>query len=294
MGKRDGERVFLNTVEALYALEMGWIEGVLREGDLLGFPEYLRSISERGQREINLYIVYRDLRRRGHVALWSGGRLIEVLKGKSSNIVKWVVFPLSFKERIPLRKVFKELKKCVSLKRTLILAFYDTEGDVTYYRASPFRWASVAQTRALPGGEVIHFKDLAVVVERYEGGTRERWKVRFMDRNEDLFLGGREGEWDELTHIYGYISQLGYTVKSGLKYGSHFRVYRGNPEKGHSLYLLRYEGGRRPTVRVLDLLAAARIAHSVRKELVVGIKNYGKKGEEEEPYHFLSLKWARI
>jgi len=95
MGKRDGERVFLNTVEALYALEMGWIEGVLREGDLLGFPEYLRSISERGQREINLYIVYRDLRRRGHVALWSGGRLIEVLKGKSSNIVKWVVFPLS-------------------------------------------------------------------------------------------------------------------------------------------------------------------------------------------------------
>lgn len=294
MGRRMGEGIFLNTVEALYAMEMGWLEGVYRNGVLLGFPEYLRSISERGQREVNIFIVYRDLRRRGHVARWSGGKIIEVLKGKSSNVVKWVIYPLSYKERVPLRRVFRELKRCVRLKRTLILAFYDTEGDVTYYRASPFNWIPLSGGRIGGEGEVIHFKDLAVVVGRDEGGARGRWRVSFMDRCEDLLVGGRVGEWDELTHLYKYISELGYTVKSGLKYGSHFRIYKGDSSGVHSQYLLRYEGGARPSVRVLDLLAAARIAHGVRKELVLGIRNYEKNDKGEGPYLFLSLKWARI
>ncbi|MCD6383982.1 MAG: tRNA-intron lyase [Thermoplasmata archaeon] len=299
MGRVLKDSVCLNPVESLYALEMGWIEGISVSGEMKDLSWYLKNLTRRGERPLHIYIIYRDLRRRGHVAIWSGDWEIEVLSRKNApKTVKWNVIPFAYREYVPLPKVYKELRRCTSLKRELLFAFYDTEGDVTYYRVSPFHWQKIPAGRRASSwtGEIVSFKELAVHLFKGEVNGRMRWILLFMDKSEERYLKGDVGKVGSLSHLYSYISERGYVVRSGLKYGADFRIYRTSPDIAHSSYLLRYIGSARPRIKAMDLLAAARIAHGVKKELILAFENKENVGEGDNtaPYLFLSLRWIRV
>jgi tRNA-intron endonuclease len=72
--------------------------------------------------------------------------------------------------------------------------------------------------------------------------------------------------------VYSDLRSRGYVVKTGLKFGAHFRVYdRGEkPGEAHSKFLVHAvpEGIRlTPT----EIARAVRLAHSVRKKIMWGI-----------------------
>jgi tRNA-intron endonuclease len=56
-------------------------------------------------------------------------------------------------------------------------------------------------------------------------------------------------------------------VKTGYKYGSHFRVYRSDARKGHAPYLIHAlpAGFSRPWPEVSGII---RVAHSVKKQIL--------------------------
>ena len=72
--------------------------------------------------------------------------------------------------------------------------------------------------------------------------------------------------------VYSDLRSRGYVVKTGLKFGAHFRVYeRGKtPGEEHSLYLVHAipEGSK---LTPADLARAVRLAHSVRKRMLFAV-----------------------
>ena len=91
---------------------------------------------------------------------------------------------------------------------------------------------------------------------------------------DQLMKRAREVEDDVLSKylVYKDLRSRGYIVKTGLKYGSHYRIYRRGAELGkeHGPYLLHvYPETAR--IEMQDFLAKARVAHSVRKKLLLAI-----------------------
>ncbi|MCS4541875.1 MAG: tRNA-intron lyase [Euryarchaeota archaeon] len=71
--------------------------------------------------------------------------------------------------------------------------------------------------------------------------------------------------------VYRELKSRGYYVKTGFKFGTHFRVYRGGkPGEAHSDYLVHAikEGD---SLTTQDLSGMTRLARAVRKELFLGI-----------------------
>jgi tRNA-intron endonuclease len=92
---------------------------------------------------------------------------------------------------------------------------------------------------------------------------------------------GREIDWDKFMvrtlqvqpdfelrlKVYGELKNRNLIVKTGFKYGAHFRAYKRDPEETHADYLIHgvpdaYEGSWSEVSR------AVRLAHGVRKEMI--------------------------
>ncbi|WP_456418874.1 tRNA-intron lyase [Methanocaldococcus infernus] len=87
---------------------------------------------------------------------------------------------------------------------------------------------------------------------------------------EELYLYAKEIEEHLCIKylVYKDLRNRGYIVKTGLKYGSDFRLYRKMEE--HSEYLVRVfpENGK---IFINELTGFVRVAHSVRKKLLIAI-----------------------
>ncbi|WP_421078204.1 tRNA-intron lyase [Methanothermococcus sp. Ax23] len=71
--------------------------------------------------------------------------------------------------------------------------------------------------------------------------------------------------------VYKDLRNRGYTVKTGLKYGSDYRLYsRENINEVHSEYLVKVFSEDRPCA-ISELTGFVRVAHSVRKKLIIAI-----------------------
>jgi len=85
-------------------------------------------------------------------------------------------------------------------------------------------------------------------------------------------FGRRDPELMLKYRVYADLRSRGYVVKTGLKFGSHFRVYgRGErPGEVHSRYLVHAirEGTR---LSPPELARAVRLAHSVRKVMIFAV-----------------------
>lgn len=71
---------------------------------------------------------------------------------------------------------------------------------------------------------------------------------------------------------YKDLKSRGLVVKTGLKYGAHFRVYeRGEgPNTGHSPYLIHVIS-EDTSLTTQELSRAVRLAHSVRKKMIFAV-----------------------
>ncbi len=131
--KRQGY-LELSLVEALYLVERGWLNLSM------SFEELLELLKEG---EYLQYLVYRDLRERGYVVKtgFKFGAHFRVYErgeyqkgGHSSYIVVAVHQDASF----DMPEIARAVRLAHSVKKTLIIAVVDAEGDVTYYKVERF------------------------------------------------------------------------------------------------------------------------------------------------------------
>lgn len=97
---------------------------------------------------------------------------------------------------------------------------------------------------------------------------------------------GREmyENFDEVYTVYKDLRERGLVVKSGMKFGATFVVYRLGPGLEHAPFLVHivpYESKLDP----IEIVRAGRLSHSVRKKLILAyVDNNGRVG-------YLQFRW---
>ncbi|MBC7114375.1 MAG: tRNA-intron endonuclease, archaea type [Archaeoglobi archaeon] len=303
-GRKENSKLILSFEEAVYLLEKGRIE-VFEDGRSISLEElFLRASKLIKDFEIK-YAVYRDLRERGYCVqpgiadfrLYPrGGK-----PGKTPS--EYLVLVISERRSIPLEELVEKLEICQRIKKKLILAIVDEETDITYYEA---RWKVLkGETRELSderfqgyllndrvifwderASEVLHQKyffgelvnsalyiSLVEAVYLMSKGILELKDAEGREvSEEELLRRGRELEenFDEKFEVYRDLRDKRMVVKTGFKFGAHFRVYdkvESVEELYHSKHLVHVI--RRDHVfSPQELSRAVRLAHGVRKSMV--------------------------
>jgi len=204
--------------------------------------------------EIFKYVyVYKDLRNRGRKVLIEKDRMY-----------------INREEIIP---VFEN--DVFSVKEG-VFSVIDQDGDITYYRCKKIDLRGEGKIEEFVGICSI-FENIAV----HSGGVVSSYLAKYWEERGKVRI--RKGSVNE--RIYSVFKDLvnrGLIPKSGLKYGAHFRVYSSDKSR-HSEYLVSVVP---PYPNYVDLAAKSRVAHAVRKTLIIA-ESVGK-------INYYEYKWVKI
>lgn len=231
---------------------------------------------------------------------------------------EFLVRVLSERNPLPLPELLRQVGAAANLKKTLVLAIVDEESDITFYGVRGMSMkgtmpslheisagATLLEDRAIiwdkEASGYLHStgffgnmldeerlqlslvecaylmgKGLSVTVPLPSGGAEEAEKLGFPDfraRAEKI-----EPEFMNKYAAYADLRALGLVVKTGFKFGTHFRVYSGMPKNiEHSEYLVHaIEDDHAFSLQRLS--RAVRLSHSVRKTMVYAFVRNSRVG----------------
>jgi tRNA-intron endonuclease len=224
------------------------------------------------------------------------------LPGKTPS--KYLVRCVRERGTFDARDVLAEHAQAKRLGKELLLALVDEEGDLTYYdvRDADLR----ASVPALPqtSAEAVLLADRVMALDARSAKTlfaegffgrdvglglqlslpeaaylAEAGKLDVRDADGDAKLTPGdlaerarrlEPDFDLRHRVYAYLRRRGVVVKTGFKYGTHFRAYVGPPEEEHAPYLVHAiaDGRQLPWAEIAGFV---RLAHGVRKRLFFAV-----------------------
>ena len=302
----DG-RLLLDRYESVYLCEMDRIRVVSPGGRAVAWPSLHRRAVRADPGFAVRYLVYRDLRQRGYVVRASPPPVAFSVLPRGGVLHKtpsrfWVE---ALSERVPfdLGRLFDLAERAQSAKKVLLLGLVDEESDLTYYRvrrpapngalapttlATPTEgWLSEdrvtvhdpaaveALGRALAYGsrvgrrlelsllEATYLVDAGELVLRDATSGRSVPRARLERRARRL-----DPRFAERLAAYRDLRRRRLVVKTGFKYGAHFRAYPRNPEHSHARYLIQAV----PATHVAswpEIAGGVRVAQGVRKEFLL-------------------------
>jgi tRNA-intron endonuclease len=297
----------LSLVEAAYLLDRSRIRVLsASDGPELDFQALFQISSSLEKGFEFRYVVYKDLRERGYIVQPGRPDFRVYPRGghPGKSPAEFYVNVISERTPLPLEEVLQPVRVASQMRKKLMLAIVDEESDITFYEAREKTMTGLMEA-AQPGGVATLLEDRVVLWDesaskRFHdhgfygqpvGGRLqlslvesayllERGLVRLSDRSgasldpDSFKIKARtiEQDFDLKYQVYKDLRDRNMVVKTGFKFGSHFRVYKkvGGPESvPHSEYLVHAV----PKDYIFHLQAvsrAVRLAHSVRKQMVFG------------------------
>ncbi|MFQ6127419.1 MAG: tRNA-intron lyase [Thermoplasmata archaeon] len=304
---QPGGSLKLELIEGLYLIENGRIE-VETRGKKVGADDLIRLAHKREDNFEIRYLVYRDLRMRGYV-IKTGVRPLDFRVyprggGPASAPSKYWVAAISERTVFDLNGLLNLLERATAARKKLLAAVVDEEGDLTYYNISKVSpKGRTVKKKTKPPAEAIFLGDRTMVLD--PGKARRIHESEFfgrmigsrlqlslietaflMKRGDIQVVNGRTGR--RISHVtfikealkvqsdfrmrlrvYEDLKERGIVVKTGFKYGSHFRAYKGDTETHHAKYLIHslpanYKG------MWPEVSRAVRLAHGVKKDILFG------------------------
>jgi len=310
-GRKVDSRLALSLVEAAYLMDRSRIR-VSSDGSELDFKGLfeLASSIERGF-EFR-YVVYKDLRERGYYVQPGVPDFRVYPRGghPGKTPAEFYVYVISERTPVPLAKMSEPIRVAGQVRKRLMIAVVDEESDITYYEArekgmSGKGWPGSSGGKAtLLEDRVVLWDEEASMRLHHQGfygnpvGGRlqlslvesayllDKGLIQMEDR-EGRSLGeqefreraGRiEADFPMKYGVYRDLREKDLVVKTGFKFGSHFRVYKQveSPEKvPHSEYLV-HAVAEDYLFHLPVVSRAVRLAHSVRKQMIFA---YGMEGD---------------
>ncbi len=286
----------LTVEEALYLIARGKIEIDGWSFDHLlaahaATPGFLRS-----------FIVYRDIRERGYVVTAGPQdyRIFPRGQRPGHGQSKYLLRVLSERDMVDLSVVLREAQAASNMRKQFLLAVVDDEHELTYYEIriskpaakenSPSHHADIPSVRAIFAGVP------AYVLEDGSGITetlKNFWCGTMLDASR-LFLAPVEVCWlleqgklslsPEMTAteyaghaatydpefsdkmiVYRHLRDIGFSPRTGYKYGHHFRVYT---EEGKHSEMLVHACPHNLSMPMSLISRSVRLAHSVKKKML--------------------------
>jgi tRNA-intron endonuclease len=320
---QSGGSLKLTLIEAMYLFEAGRLE-VKRNKRRMNFVSLFRY-SNRLYPEFEIrYIVYRDLRMRGYIVkpdIQPVHFRVFPRGGKPSKTPsKYWVFAQSERRMFDIGDMVTHIKRVQKARKKLLIGIVDEEGDLTYYqtklvkpkgrvKARKFRkkfsamflgdrvlvidpseaerlhkteyfGKFIGEGLQLSLLETAYLLEIGALVLRDPKSSRRITLEQFIRKAMKM-----QPDFATRLNVYKDLKAKGLIVKTGFKYGTHFRVYKGDPESEHALYLVHAVSTTYHSTWP-EISRAVRLAHGVKKELLLG-------RVKEEKSEYLSLKRMR-
>ena len=304
---QSGGHLKLDLMEAIYLVESGRLE-VESDGGKRDASHLMRLAHKNFEGFEIRYLVYRELRSRGYVVKLGQPPLdFRVFpRGGTPNKTpsKWWVAAISERRTFDLARLLEDLDRTADVRKKLLLAVVDEESDVTYYdvkrvvpkgrvgaidlsssvdgllMADRVLVADKDSAGALHGGhffgkmigptlqlsliEAAFLMDIGVLKLTDSKTNRPVTSAALKKRARSL-----QPDFDLRLDAFKDMKGKGLIVKTGFKYGSHFRAYEGDPAKQHARYLVHAVPREFKTMWP-EVSRAVRLAHGVKKEILLG------------------------
>lgn len=308
-GRPRNGKLELTLTEAAYLLGRERIS-ISRGKKPLNFKEFVKTASNLMEKFELKYIVYKDLRDRGYYIQPSvtDFRLYPRGGHPGKTPAEYFVRVVSEREPLSLTDIMRHLETAKNVRKQIILAIVDEEGDITFYDAKKTdmegKMKGVVEANGINGeatllGDRVVIWDSELAHALHHGsffGTPLHEKMLQLSLVESAYLlkkkvikivDGKSGKvlsfkkfaekatniepiFDRKYRAYEGLRDKGQVVKTGFKFGSHFRTYEqiDSIEKlTHSKYLVHAI----PDDHIFslqELSRAIRLAQSVRKRMI--------------------------
>lgn len=295
-----GNKLRLSLLEGVFLLDEDKIT-VFQNKEELSFQNLVTLAAQQIPRFEIKYLVFRDLRKRGHsVSLCKDQKNIDfVISNKDMNSC----FVVSFSERdiVTIDGIKKLITAAEKHASSLWFAIVDEEGDLTYYdvaladvkgktREHVF---SKASSNLLENRVIIFDKKLAEdllekeffgkpfgsglqlsMIEALYLMEKDVISVQDIGSGKKLslkefkaFIQRSQPDIESRLTVFRDLKKRGLIVKTGFKFGAHFRAYAKSPDETHAEYLIHVVDKGFRSIWA-EISRAVRLAHSVNKEII--------------------------
>jgi tRNA-intron endonuclease len=181
------------------------------------------------------------------------------------------------------------------------MAIVDEEGDITYYDASILNIKGNIKKHKFPKGRCILLENRAIVFDKklskllfekeFFGKPFGEWlQISFVEAlylyknkildislsNENKILKEKiekimykkQSDLKQRLVVFEDLKKRKLIVKTGFKFGSHFRAYTKCPDETHAEYLIHVVSSNFKSIWE-EISRAVRLAHSVNKEILL-------------------------
>lgn len=310
----------LDLMEAVFLLECDRLE-VLRDGRPMTFVELFEHASTVCEGFDIKFLVYRDIRQRGFVVKSeTGGFDFAVFpRGTVMSNARpiYMVRAVSERTALDITDFAGEISRTEDKGKKLLYGVADEEGDLTYYIMSTENPRGSVSDEVLgkvsgmlisdrvfvfdqEGSEILrkegfYGKMLGSVLQLslIEGcylssmGALDVTSAdgRIMSTEElKKFAMNAQDEFDLRLATFADLRSRGLVVKTGFKYGTHFRVYEGSPDSCHARYLVHAVSASKVTMWP-EISRTVRLSGGVKKDILF----CRVSGRTE----YLQFKWFR-
>ncbi|MCS7143078.1 MAG: hypothetical protein NZ920_04710 [Aigarchaeota archaeon] len=137
-GEVESDRLVLSAQETLFLLEEGVVKVVDENGSAMSFGSLMDRYVKALPSFWTLYIVYRDLRKRGYlVKPGFGGELAyRVYEKGRRDVAKYVIHPLFEGRPDTTGNLLNATKLSMSKGKVFVLAVVERRGEVIYYQCT--------------------------------------------------------------------------------------------------------------------------------------------------------------
>jgi tRNA-intron endonuclease len=316
-GRKKG-KLELSLEEAAFLLETGKIAIKNEEEKEIPHAEFLKHALDISPRFELRYLVYRDLKERGYVV--QPGRVEFWLYPRGTvpgeKPARYVIRIVSEREFISFKNLDALLTSAHNMRKEPIIAVVDEESDITYYELKEAQFEKreeqkeggrIGKATLLGDRAVLWDADLAETLYRnnfYGKLTKEKrlllsmvetaylMKKGLLELNEQQPLTSAnvdqlidyatavESEFKDKYEVYTELREKGLILKTGFKFGSHFRVYEALNQR-HSSYLVHvlFE---EHVFSLSELSRAVRLAHGVKKRMIFAVKKRARKKDAQQ------------
>lgn len=300
----SGNKLELDLIEGIFLLEVGKIR-IFQNKEELDF-EKITKIAAKFISEFEIkYQVFKDLRNRGHAI-----KLYE--KEKNINFFNYnqqfYVSTFSERDLLNIDEARVLIKRVEKKNKELWVGILDEEGDITYYKISMLDIKGKNREHVFQKSKGVLLKDRVVVFDKKASKNLHEKEFYGKPFGEGLQLSIAEAMYlqekciidiqtaddkklskEKLLKIvnklqpdivlrldvFKDLKKRGLLVKTGFKFGAHFRAYTTKPVNTHAEYLVHVVNKGFSSTWA-EISRAVRLAHSVNKDIVFARVDNGK------------------
>jgi tRNA-intron endonuclease len=254
------------------------------------------------------YLVYKDLRNRGHaITQVNETPAISFRKytEKKQTVTSCVIAAYSERDILDIEITQQLIRQYTKGKNALWFALVDEEGDLTYYDIASVDLKGDIVEQRYPVGTAVLLKNRLIVFDKdlshqllqkefFGKPFGETLQLSFVEAlyllekgileiqtTDGTFLSEEkcvrkmqklQSDIVQRLQVFKDLKRRGLLVKTGFKFGAHFRAYSKHPEATHAEYLIHVIEKDFTSIWA-EVSRAVRLAHSVNKEFIFACIN---------------------